>query len=169
MQNKDLKPMLAKHAREIIQMLIQQNIHFSVQCNREKVHFDPELPEEITKQFHPIIDFILAGFTFESIEIWQDDMSFEAGFGKDNFPSLVVIPFTSIIQIAIPTDNSVIRDVCVFMNAMNILELNIFGQDQDTKQLKQDSHTETTNIKSEEEALLESSKHAILSNPNNKF
>ena len=167
MQNKDLKPILAKHAREIIQFLISQNIHFSVQCNRNKVQFDPELPEEISNQFHPIIDFILAGFTFESIEIWQDDMSFEAGFGKDNFPSLVIIPFTSIIQITIPVDNSAIRDICVFMNAMNVLELNIFRYTDETQEHK-DSKLKTKEL-NEEEELLESSKNAILSNPNNKF
>ncbi|TLE09626.1 hypothetical protein [Helicobacter bilis] len=167
MQNKDLKPILAKHAREIIQLLISQNIHFSVQCSRHRVQFDPELPEEISRQFHPIIDFILAGFTFESIEIWQDDMSFEAGFGRDNFPSLVVIPFASIIQITIPVNNSAVRDICVFMNAMNVLELNIFGQ---SNAMQDFDETKIQEIKSnEEEALLESSRNAILSNPNNRF
>lgn len=166
MQNKDLKPILARHAREIIQMLINQNIHFSVQCDRRKVQFDPELPEEITSQFHPIIDFILAGFTFESIEVWQDDISFEAGFGKDNFPSLVVIPFSSIIQISIPMNNSVVRELCLFTNAMNILELNIFGQNDENNE---DSAMKLQEDISEEEALLESSRQAILSNPDNKF
>lgn len=168
MQNKNLNPILTKHAREVIQFLIQQQIHFSVQCNREKVQFDPELPEEIAKNFHPIIDFILAGFTFESIEIWQEEMSFEAGFGKDNFPSLVVIPFSSIIQISIPTNNSIVRDICVFMNAMNLLEIDIFG-DQVKNLAIQDGAAKDTESMSEEEALLESSRQAILSNPDNKF
>lgn len=163
MQNKDLKPILARHAREIIQILINQNMHFSVQCNRQKVQFDPELPDEITSRLHPIIDFILAGFTFDSIEMWQDDMSFEAGFGKDNFPSLVVIPFSSIIQISIPTNNNIVRDLCLFTNAMNILELNIFGKEEEGE-----TFTNEDTI-SEEDALLESSKNAILSNPDNKF
>lgn len=166
MQTKDLKPLLVRHAREIIQMLINQNTHFSVQCDRRKVQFDPELPDEIASKFHPIIDFILAGFTFESIEVWQDDMSFEAGFGKDNFPSLVVIPFSSIIQISIPMDNSVVRDLCLFTNAMNILELNIFSQDDESSE---DSISKPQEDISEEDALLQSSKHAILSNPDNKF
>ncbi|GAB0172024.1 MAG: hypothetical protein MR025_08520 [Helicobacter trogontum] len=168
MQNRDLKPMLAKHAREIIQLLINQNIHFSVQCSRQKVQFDPELPEEISSQFHPIIDFILAGFTFDSIEIWQDDMSFEAGFGKDNFPSLVVIPFSSIIQITIPVNNSAMRDICVFMNAMNVLELDIFRQSDVTQELDEKLTSQELES-SEEEALIESSKNAILSNPDNRF
>ena len=168
MQNKDLKPILARHAREIIQFLINQNVHYSVQCSRNKVQFDPELPKEITNQFHVIIDFILAGFTFDSVEIWQDDMSFEAGFGKDNFSSLVVIPFSSIIQITIPVDDGAIRDICVFMNTMNILELNIFRYADAVHE-----HDEHFGLKTkgsyEEDELLESSKNAILSNPNNRF
>ena len=94
-------------------------------------------------------------------------MSFEAGFGKDNFPSLVVIPFASIIQITIPVNNSAVRDICVFMNAMNVLELNIFGQ---SNAMQDFDENETQEVESnEEEALLESSKNAILSNPNNRF
>ncbi len=163
MQNKDLKPILSKHAREIIQLLINKNIHFSVQCNLSKVQFDPILPEEISKNFHPIIDFILAGFTFESIEIWENDMSFEAGFGKENFSSIVVIPFSAIIQISIPSNNSVMRDICIFMNAMNILELGIFGYE------NIENNTNSKKEQTEEDKLLESSKQAILSNPKNKF
>ncbi|RDU66246.1 hypothetical protein CQA53_04345 [Helicobacter didelphidarum] len=157
----DLKPILTKHAKEVIQYLIGQNIHFSVQCQSSQVQFDPILPEEISKHFHPIIDFILAGFTFESIEIWEDEMSFEAGFGKDNFSSLVVIPFSSIIQISIPTNNNIMRDICVFMNTMNFLNLEIF--DNLPSQLPDDFGVE------EEDELMESSKRAILSNPENKF
>lgn len=163
---KALKQILAKHAKETITYLITQNLHFSVQCGTSFVQFDPPLPHEISSQFHPIIDFILAGFTFESIEIWEDEMSFEAGFGKDNFSSLVVIPFASIIQISLPTNNSVMRDICIFMNAMNYIELDVFqsiSEEEDDIQEYQEIENEVDND------LLESSKNAILSNPNNKF
>ncbi len=169
MEHFNLNPILAKHAREIIQYLINQNIHFSVQCNLSKVKFDPLLPEEISKNFHPIIDFILAGFTFESIEIWEYEMSFEAGFGKENFASLVMIPFSCIIQISVPTNNSIMRDICIFMNTMNVLDLGIFNNENtysknDKKQQKIENQENA-----EEDELLESSRKAILSNPNNKF
>ena len=162
----NLKLVLTKHAKEVILYLVSQNIHFSVQCNNAMVQFDPILPDEISQHFHPIIDFILAGFTFESIEIWENGMSFEAGFGKENFSSLVTIPFSSIIQISIPTNNSVIRDICVFMNAMNFLELGIFDNIESQDITNQQLITDDT---LEEEKLLESSRQAILSNPNNKF
>ena len=166
---KDLNPILARHSKEIIQYLIAHNIHFSVQCKSSSVQFDPVLPKDISKNFHPIIDFILAGFTFESIEIWDSELSFEAGFGKDNFPSLVIIPFASIIQISIPTNNNMMRDICIFMNAMNFLDLSLFGnleamQEEVLKELMANDEEEKA-----EDDLLESSKKAILSNPNNKF
>ena len=80
--------------------------------------------------------------------------------------SLVTIPFSSIIQISIPTNNSVIRDICVFMNAMNFLELGIFDNIESQDITNQQLITDDT---LEEEKLLESSRQAILSNPNNKF
>ncbi|RDU61330.1 hypothetical protein [Helicobacter sp. MIT 14-3879] len=158
-----LKPLLARHAKEIIESLVHHQLHFYLQCDVSKVQFDPILPADISDTFRPIIDFILAGYTFESIEIWENEISFEAGFGKDNFASVVIVPFSAIIQLAVPTDGSIVRDACLFMNAISLFELDIY------KDKEQPKHSQSIDIKEEEDELLASSKQAILSNPHNQF
>ncbi|STQ85718.1 hypothetical protein LS73_005345 [Helicobacter muridarum] len=147
---------LVRHAKEIIEHLLEFRIHFYLQCNVDKVSFEPSLPEEIVASFQPLIDFVLAGYTFDSIEIWDNQICFEAGFGKENFGSIVSVPFSAIVQIIIPTQDRIVRDICVFINTVSLLELD----------MKTDKINEETN---QEDELLASSKNAILSNPNNKF
>ena len=43
----------------------------------------------------------MAGYTFETARIVDDSLVFEAGFGADNFGSLVSVPMLSIMQIII--------------------------------------------------------------------
>lgn len=70
-------------------------------CNVSDVEFSPELPEEILSQFHHMTLFFLAGYTFESARIEEDCLVFEAGFGSDNFGSIVTVPLLSIVQLII--------------------------------------------------------------------
>jgi len=53
--------------------------------------------------------FFLAGYTFESTQLYNGKMSFEAGFGSDNFGSLVSLPVEAILQI-------IIEEIPVFIN-----------------------------------------------------
>ncbi|MDQ7061205.1 MAG: hypothetical protein Q9M43_08725 [Sulfurimonas sp.] len=45
--------------------------------------------------------FFLAGYTFETARIENDCLIFEAGFGADNFGSLVTVPLLSIMQVIV--------------------------------------------------------------------
>lgn len=45
--------------------------------------------------------FFLAGYTFESARIENDCLVFEAGFGAENFGSIVTVPLLSIVQIIV--------------------------------------------------------------------
>ncbi|MWV63037.1 hypothetical protein DCO58_00985 [Helicobacter saguini] len=168
----NLRSLLTKHSEQIINALLHSNTHFSLQCKTSSVKFNPPLPHEIKQGFHPIIDFILAGFTFESIEIFDDELSFEAGFGKDNFATNVIIPFSSIIQIYLPSTNSILPQACVFMNSLNLLDLakndpNFLDViDDDIDDILNDTENKEQSIDND---LMESSRKAILSNPDNKF
>ncbi|AFL68991.1 hypothetical protein [Sulfurospirillum barnesii] len=101
--------LMQKHTKEIIDLLLKQGVSFSILTNISDVGFNPELPESITHNFKPITMFFLAGYTFESAQIYNDILSFEAGFGNDNFGSLVSVPLDAILQI-------VIEEVPVFIN-----------------------------------------------------
>lgn len=105
----DFQTLMRRHATELVEMLLVKGIHFSVLTNIEDVSFSPTLPESITKGFKPITMFFLAGYTFESSQIYNGVLSFEAGFGSDNFGSVVSIPVESILQI-------IVEEVPIFIN-----------------------------------------------------
>ena len=105
----DFQTLMRRHATELVEMLLVKGIHFSVLTNIEDVSFSPILPESITKGFKTITMFFLAGYTFESSQIYNGVLSFEAGFGSDNFGSVVSIPVESILQI-------IVEEVPIFIN-----------------------------------------------------
>lgn len=75
--------------------------HFGVLCNIDEVSFNPELPDSISSNFNPLTLFFLAGYTFETARIEGEYLVFEAGFGSDNFGSVVSLPLLSILQIIV--------------------------------------------------------------------
>ena len=100
--------MMADHAADTLDLLLEMQSPFGVLCNLSMVHFDPPLPQELRDAFKPLTFFLLNGFTLESAELDEEMLylSFEAGFGEDNFGSVVTIPTDAILQIII--DESVI-------------------------------------------------------------
>jgi hypothetical protein len=94
---RDLK---AKHAEEILTVLLQNDEEFSIICHREHIKFNPVLPEKITQHFTDAIVFAIANYTLQSSHILDGNLIFEAGFGEENIGSIVTVPLDSIIQIA---------------------------------------------------------------------
>lgn len=117
-QNIKLKALLTKHAKEILHLLIEQNISFSILCDISKTTFDPPLPSDIDKNLDTLTLFVLAGYTFESIEIGAHSISFEAGFGARNFGSLVTIQYDGIVQILLQ-DSTLAQEISLFINVSN--------------------------------------------------
>jgi len=101
--------LMKKHAKEVLEMLLKRGVNFSILTNIADVTFDPALPSHISQNFKPITMFFLAGYTFESAQIYNGRISFEAGFGSDNFGSLVSLPMEAILQI-------IIEEIPVFIN-----------------------------------------------------
>ena len=108
----DFQLMMKRHATELMEMLLKKGVHFSVLTNIADISFSPELPEHITQGFKPITMFFLAGYTFESTQIYNGVLSFEAGFGSDNFGSLVSIPVESVLQV-------ILEEIPIFINLAN--------------------------------------------------
>ncbi|MCW8839106.1 MAG: hypothetical protein OQK11_10435 [Thiovulaceae bacterium] len=86
---------------QLIIYLFEKDKNFGILCNISDVDFSPELPEDILSQFHSMTLFFLAGYTFETARIEDENLVFEAGFGTDNFGSVVNVPLLSIVQIII--------------------------------------------------------------------
>lgn len=137
----DYKHLMEAHAKGIIEYLTNRNQHFSILCNVSLVEFSPELPEEISSTFKPLTLFVLAGYTFETVNVDDEYIYFEAGFGPQNFGSYVTIPLFGILQI-------VVEESVLFVNLTA-----------GTDEFKQ---------KKEQEEGVRNSMDALLSNPENQ-
>ena len=100
--------MMADHAADTLDLLLEMQTPFGVLCNLSQVHFEPPLPEALQEGFKPLTLFLLSGYTLQSAELDEEMLylSFEAGFGEENFGSVVTVPTDAILQIVI--DESVI-------------------------------------------------------------
>jgi len=92
---------MKRHVKEVLEILLKKGTNFSILTNVAEISFEPALPEEIRSTFKPITMFVLAGYTFESCIVDEWGISFEAGFGHDNFGSLVSVPLLSVLQIIV--------------------------------------------------------------------
>lgn len=101
LEDKNFALLMQKHIEELVAYLFEREQNFGILCKLKGVTFEPELPKSIKKDFSQMTLFFLAGYTFESAAIYDGCLSFEAGFGADNFGSLVSVPFLSIVQIIV--------------------------------------------------------------------
>jgi hypothetical protein len=124
LQDYDFSELMVFHQRDIIDMLLQKGIFFSILTHIDEITFDPILPAEISSNFKPITLFVISEYTFESCTFDDDNLYFEAGFGQQNVGSFVTIPLNSIVQI-------VLEDTPIFINLS----------------LRQKKRTNDTNIK----------------------
>ena len=94
--------LMKMHVYECIDFLLEKGVNFSVVANLPLVSFEPSLPDEISRSFSmPVIMFSLGGYTLESARLTQDELSFEAGFGSENFASVVSFPLGAVVQILV--------------------------------------------------------------------
>jgi len=92
---------MKKSIQDIIIHFFETEQNFGILCKIEEVSFDPVLPESINSEFRALTLFFLAGYTFETAKIEDGYLTFEAGFGADNYGSVVSLPLLSIMQIII--------------------------------------------------------------------
>lgn len=102
LKDSEFASMMHRNIYDLLNLLIQKDIQFDILVSTKFVNFSPELPQEIKANFNPsVILFSLAGYSLSSVEISKDEIKFEAGFGPDNFASLVSVPIGAIIRISI--------------------------------------------------------------------
>jgi hypothetical protein len=92
---------MTSNIQELVLYLFEKDTSFGILCNIDEIEFSPDLPEDILSQFHSMTLFYLAGYTFETAKIEGDSLIFEAGFGTDNFGSIVTVPLLAIVQVII--------------------------------------------------------------------
>lgn len=97
----DFAKIMQKNMENIIIFLFEKDQNFGILCKIESISFDPPLPEDISAEFRQMTLFFLAGYTFETASIVENSLVFEAGFGAENFGSVVSVPLLSIMQIIV--------------------------------------------------------------------
>ena len=119
---------------EVIDYLIDKNEEFSITANINGVSFNPEIPESISKAFPQFTLFTLANYTYTTIELTETHISFETGFGAENFGSVVTIPLHAIFQI-------VIEESILFLNPTATVEKYFIKKEEDSESLDQEARS----------------------------
>jgi hypothetical protein len=100
------RDLIKNQIRDIIDYLLVHNKEFAITANIKGVSFNPEIPKSVVKNFSSFTIFTLSNYTYSTIVISDENISFEAGFGADNFGSRVTITFYALFQLLI--DDSIL-------------------------------------------------------------
>lgn len=126
-ENNEYKSLVEKQIKETILFLLEKNQEFSITANIEPISFTPELPKVIKDQMHKFSLFILSNYTYTTVQINDEYMTFEAGFGNENFGSVVKIPLYAIFQIVIDESILYINSVATVEKFNKDLKKNSFN------------------------------------------
>jgi len=107
---------MQRSIQDVIIHFFEMEQNFGILCKIEEVGFNPPLPESINAEFRPLTLFFLAGYTFDTARIEDNMLIFEAGFGSDNFGSVVSVPLLSIMQVIID-ETPVLINLSVYKEA----------------------------------------------------
>lgn len=95
------KKLVERQIFETIEFLLEKEEEFSITANINGVSFNPEIPKSIAQSFPNFTLFTLANYTYTTAELTKESISFETGFGAENFGSIVTVPLHAIFQIVI--------------------------------------------------------------------
>ncbi|AFI06199.1 hypothetical protein [Helicobacter cetorum] len=158
---RELRLLNNKHCVEYLQFLSKHHLNFSLLCERDAIDFSPKLPEEIYEKFGTFVLFVLAGYTLESLMIYEENVQFEAGFGPNNIGSIVQVDIQGIIQILIK-DRA--ENIALF-NRCDSCELFIKEEPLSIQEPSKDEQDIAKELLNSKEALFSNSKNrAILEN-----
>jgi len=108
-KDRDFAQFMKRSLQELIVLFFEKEQNFGILCKVNDVSFSPELPDEMMQDFRELTLFFLAGYTFETARIEDGMLVFEAGFGSENFGSVVSVPLLSIIQV-------IVEETPIFIN-----------------------------------------------------
>lgn len=110
LSNANFHELMKKGIFQSIAILMNEEIEFSVVANTALVDFDPPLPDELKALCSgPFIIFAIGGYTFSSLELDENSISFHAGFGSSDYESKVSVNLAGITQIKV-------EDAIIYVN-----------------------------------------------------
>ncbi len=101
LQDEEFAALLRNHALEVLHYLFEKEQEFGVVADLSSITFDPMIPEDIYSQLPEFPLFLIVNYSFESARLENGSLVFEAGFGPQNFGSVVSIPASAILQIVV--------------------------------------------------------------------
>ncbi|MDD3054578.1 MAG: hypothetical protein PHE16_01740 [Aliarcobacter sp.] len=126
-ENNEYKSLVEKQIKENVLFLLEKKQEFSITANIQSISFTPELPKVIKDQMHKFSLFTLSNYTYTTVQIDDNYISFEAGFGNENFGSVVKIPLYAIFQIIIDESILYINSVATVEKFNSDLKKNSFN------------------------------------------
>ena len=126
-ENNEYKSLVEKQIKENVLFLLEKKEEFSITANIQPISFTPELPKVIKDQMHKFSLFTLSNYTYTTVQIDDNYISFEAGFGNENFGSVVKIPLYAIFQIIIDESILYINSVATVEKFNSDLKKNSFN------------------------------------------
>ncbi len=123
-EDKEFALLMQKNIQELIIHFFEKEQNFGILCKVEEATFEPNLPDSIESEFRPLTLFFLAGYTFETARIEDGFLVFEAGFGSENFGSVVTVPLLSVMQI-------IVDETPVFINLSTYREKKVVTKEVD--------------------------------------
>ena len=114
-EDTNYKNLVASQIKTTIEFLLEKNEEFAITVNVKAATFNPELPDVVYDKLAKFSLFVLSNYTYSTIKLDNNTISFEAGFGSENFGSVVTIPLHSVFQIVV--DESIL-----FVNSVATVE-----------------------------------------------
>ena len=93
------KELMKDHLLATIEYMFDANQEFGIACEISAVTFTPDLPDDLKSSLPTVTLFMLANYSFESAKVDEENISFEAGFGSENFGALVSVPLLAVKQL----------------------------------------------------------------------
>jgi hypothetical protein len=100
-QTPEFRRIQQEYLLNLISYLLEEGVEFAVAAEVEHIRFEPELPETIRERFAAVSLFVLSGYTYETAQVDEEALYFEAGFGEENFGSHLSMPLLAIKQLIV--------------------------------------------------------------------
>ena len=136
LENENYKDLVTKQIKETIDYLLAQDQEFSITANIKPIIFTPELPSDIKEQLSDYSLFILSNYTYTTVKVDEHFISFEAGYGSENFGSTAKVPLHSVFQIIVDESILYLNSVATvdkFNKNTKLNSINVFKNNPNNK------------------------------------
>jgi len=97
-EKESYRELVIKNCYNTLEFLLKEDLDFAIASFTDVIEFNPKIPKEII-EFDESALFIIANYTKSSSTLTKTHFTFEAGFGEENFGSILSIPLEAIMQI----------------------------------------------------------------------